>query len=241
MEIILLLGAWGVFILLGVYTYVQWKYDFLDLETVRKVWYLIFFLGSLIYLTKHPSSIFIDWKNYLVVLIIFVIVDSMIFLNLYFTKIGGGELIRYEKRLSETEKYFDWTSSKLENLETILNTYEFPSYTVDKEMFIQELEKFLQNYGVIESLNISLEKFNDYIRTVNKRRIIRVLRQKQTYFSSRDNLMVLPLTILDEEYVAIIETAKKDVEILKADAKIINIMLMFYVANTEIINEDNNN
>ncbi|SDZ68231.1 Toxin SpoIISA, type II toxin-antitoxin system [Evansella caseinilytica] len=57
-------GMWMVFILLCLYTYFSRKEEFEEKHknSVRKIWYLIYILGSMIYLTKNPNYLMINWK-----------------------------------------------------------------------------------------------------------------------------------------------------------------------------------
>ncbi len=125
-------------------------------RTIRKVWYLLFVAGCLVYITAHPNSLFTDWKHYLVVFVAFIIVDSMVFLNLYFSKLGGHELQQTEQAVSLTQESLDETKRKMANMSTVLNSYPFPEYNDSEEEYIQDFEDLLNMYAANESLVVDL-------------------------------------------------------------------------------------
>nr|WP_180994142.1 type II toxin-antitoxin system SpoIISA family toxin [Bacillus sp. Marseille-P3661] len=139
MEVFIIIGLWFVFALLALYTFLSWKNPDIvkERDTIRKTWYLIFVLGCLIYLSNEPNSLFTDLKNYLIVLVSFISVDSLVFFNLYFSKLGGHELKMTEKQIDATQRYLDLTNNKIGNMQIVLNTYEYPSYTRSKEEYVR--------------------------------------------------------------------------------------------------------
>jgi stage II sporulation protein SA len=238
---VLILGSWVVFILLIIYTVLSGldKEIIKDTDTIRKVWYLFFLFGCLVYMTFNPSSLFVEWKNYLITLIGFVIIDSLLFLNLYFSKFGGHELNSTKKQIDITEMHLDLTKYKIYNMEKVLNLYDYPSYTSNRDEYVQELENFFNEYAKLEQLYVDLLPYNtnaerDFInKEVPRAKVERKLKLRETYYSPNDKYMVVPLWILEEDYVAKVSTLSEDVKVYDIDVNVINMMLMVYILAIE--------
>ncbi|RLL48275.1 hypothetical protein D8M04_03100 [Oceanobacillus piezotolerans] len=246
MENFMLAGVWIVFLLLIIYTTLSWfKKDIVsNVDNIRKVWYLILILGCLIYLTNEPISLFTNWKNYLIVLVVFLIVDSLVFLNLYIVKLGGHELKVREKQVDETQGFLNVTNQKVNNMEKVVNSYEYPKYTRSKEEYVQGLENFFNEYAMLELLNIDIlpyrtEKEKEIVlENTPKGKVERVLSINKAYYSSKDNLMLMPLWVMDEDYVAKVSTNSEEVGIYDVDVNIINMLLMVYTLAVDIQIDD---
>ncbi|GAA0435547.1 hypothetical protein GCM10008983_10210 [Lentibacillus halophilus] len=243
MENFFIVGMWIIFFLLTCYIFIYWinREAVKDKDTIRKTWYLLYFFGVLVYLTAHPSSLFASWQNYLVVLIGFIVVDSLIFLSLYVSKLGGNELQVPEEQIERTENYWISASRKVENMEHVLNSYEYLRYTRNEEEYISELDNFLNNYGKKEWLSVDVlpyyteEHKDELLDSIQrpKSKVARVLDIGQTYFSTKDKLMLLPLFVLGQNYIAKVTTTIEDVEIQDIDGNIINMLLMTHVLAVE--------
>jgi len=235
LKIFFIYATWVVFALLVAYTYLSWKKPLLvekHNRTARKAWYLIFVMGCLVYISKHPNSLFTDWKNYLVLFVAFIIVDSMVFLNLYFSKLGGNEL-QTEQAVSETQESLDETKRKMENMSTVLNSYAFPEYNDTEEEYIQDFEDLLNMYAASESLVVDLLPFQTneeqeaVLEDTPKKKVSRLLKLRRTFYDSKDNLMLHPLVIIGKDYVAKVTTQGNN-KVTDVDAQVINILLVVY-------------
>ena len=248
LEKFFVVSLWVVFGLLASYTFLSWKKEnwVKNTDVIRKTWYLLYVLGCLIYLTKHPHSLFDDWKNYVIVLVAFIVIDSMVFLNLYFVKLGGHELKKTEKQVDRTQQFLDLTNNKVQNMEKVLNTYAYPSYTTSREAYIQELEEFFKTYADLESLHVDLLPYKSELEKNEvladtpkaKAKVARLLGLRRTYYSSKDNLMLLPLVVQGDDYVAKVTTTSETVDIIDTDANIFNILLMVYLLAVKGNNDD---
>nr|WP_102345841.1 type II toxin-antitoxin system SpoIISA family toxin [Bacillus sp. Marseille-P3661] len=68
----------------------------------------------------------------------------------------------------------------------------------------------------------------------SKAKVERLLNLRETYYSSKDNLMLMPLWVLNEDYVAKVTTMREDLEINDVDANVINMLLIVYTLAVEI-------
>src|SRR5690625_4775333 len=218
MEILLVYGSWFVFTLLISYTVISGiNEDWVEnTDIYRKSWYLIFLFGCLLYITYEPSSLFNDWKNYLIALVAFIVIDSLLFLNLYFTKLSGNELKATKRQIDKTQYYLSLTKQKIYNMEKVLNSYEYPGYTSSKEMYIQELDDFFNLYANKEKLYVDVLPYdketdrNEVLEGRLKAKIKRKLALNQTYYSSKDEYMLVPLAVGEESYIIYVCVFKHD-------------------------------
>ncbi|MFC4618898.1 type II toxin-antitoxin system SpoIISA family toxin [Camelliibacillus cellulosilyticus] len=235
MKILLIVVIWLVFALLAIYTGFAWvKPNALkNRHAIRKTWYLIFIFGCLIYISYDPPSLFNDWKSYLIVFVVFIIVDSMVFLNLYFSNIGGQQLEQTEQAVCATQESLDETKRKMGNLSNVLNSFAFPEYNDNEEEYIQDFEDLLNRYAAEEALVVDLlpytndEEKKQALEGTPENKARRLLSLRRTYYSSKDTLMLHPVILHDKEYVARVSTLG-DNKVTEVDAQVINIFLVVY-------------
>lgn len=190
-------------------------------------------MGCLIYISKHPNSLFTSWINFLIIFVAFIIVDSMVFLNLYFSKLGGHELQQTEQAVSLTQESLDETKRKMANMSTVLNSYAFPEYNESEEEYIQDFEDLLNTYAFKESLTIDLlpyqteEERDLVLEDTQKKKVKRVLNLRRTFYNPKDSLMLHPLEIIGKDYVAKVTTQAEN-KVTEVDAQVINIFLVVY-------------
>lgn len=80
----------------------------------------------------------------------------------------------------------------------------------------------------------------NYLKRINqsKARVKRSLRNYETYFSVNDTKMCIPITVLNEKYVAEVKSIISNSEVERIDGNIINILLVAYVL---VVEEPENN
>jgi stage II sporulation protein SA len=245
LEKLLIVSMWLVFVLLLVYTaftriHPVWIKK--NNGTIRKTWYLIFILGCLIFITINPHSLLSEWKNYLVVFVAFIIVDSMLFLNLYFSQIGGQQLSQAEQAVDVTQDTLDQTKRKLANLADVLNSFAFPQYTLTEEEYIQDFEDFIFQYAVKESLSVDVlpyateEEKSQAVEGTPEKKVHRILDLRRTYYHPTDKLMLQPFEIHQKEYVVRV-SAGEDSKVTDTDAQVINTLYVVY--SMMVGNQDN--
>lgn len=108
--------------------------------------------------------------------------------------------LRSFEQIEQAEKYLDSTSRKIESMKNLLNTFEFTRYTISREQYFSELERFLDEYGNEEGLNVQIFSYEaekdqeNYLKRINqsKARVKRSLRNYETYFSVNDTKMCIP-------------------------------------------------
>lgn len=238
MESFVIAGIWIIFIFLCIYTFLSWKNEEFDkhTSTIRKLWYLIFVLGCLIFLTKEPTTIFTDWNNYLVVLVAFIVIDSLLFLNLYVSKLGGQELNSAKFQVGITQEQLDAAITKTNHVPNILISFEFPMYNVDKVDYIYQLEQLLKRYGFQENLVIDIIPYGtpeeqEYLleNMGNLRnKVKRFLSQQNSLTSSKDNVALYPFTILDYPYVVQVQTIGENDRVTEIDGNAITTLVIAY-------------
>lgn len=234
------IGVWVIFSLLVVYVYLSGKKGKLDDYTgiLRKCWYMIFIFGSLVFLSVTGfERLFTNWENFLVVLIGFIIFDSLLFLELHFSKLGGQELKSARVQVGMTQEGLDATQRKMEHLPIILTTFEFTLYNLDEDTYIDQLEDFLNRYGDRENLVINLFPYNnEKEQELVLHNLIKKARGKANRFLSRgdsvslldDSLALYPFKLLDYVYVVQAETIGDNQIITKTDGTAISTLIVTY-------------
>ena len=239
MELFMIIGLWLLFIFLCIYAVLSWRKVNFEGEFTpffRKIWYLILIAGSLIVLTKDQMAIFTEWENFVIALVAFIIIDALLFLNLYVSKLAGHELTSTKVQVGVTQKELDDSISKSSRIPAILISYEFPMYTDNKEEYINQLESLLRTYGKAESFEISLlpygtedeqayllESLGNY-----KNRAERHLKRFTSLSLKKDTVALYPFMILDYPYVVLVESEDDENKISEVDGTAITSLVITY-------------
>ena len=242
LDWVIIIGMWIIFCLLGVFVFVSAKnenFDETHTLTIRRVWYLVFLLGCLIILSKEPAIIFSDWRKFLVVLIAFIIVDSVMFLNLYVSKLAGQKLQRTKRQVGVTQDKYDEDLGKTKIIPEILLSFGYPVYNGDKERYVNGLSELLVKYGQERNLIIDLypyrnpEEQDSLLENMGKEKdkVKRLLKSNQSFISSVDNLAIYPIIIFDESWVVQVQTSLSDQKVTTGDnVAILTLVTAYYLA-----------
>lgn len=145
------IAVWMIVACLGFYVFSVWRWEKRVKErifAIRKTWYIIYLLGAVIYWTKEPASIFTDWLNYLIVAIIFALVDAFVFLGSYLKRVGNNELATDTRELlEENNDLLNSYMNKLKSFQYLLKNEPIDIYYGDKEAYIAGIEKLLADYA----------------------------------------------------------------------------------------------
>jgi len=239
---------WFLFTLLSVYVYASAKSIKLNnyISTIRKTWYLVFLLGCSFFLTNDLGSLVNHWKEYLIVLVVFIVIDSLLFLELHVSKFGGQELKSSKIQIGQTQKQLDDFTKKSRHIPEILTSFDFPVYTRTKVGYIKKLNDLISEYGIRENLLVRLypyqnPKEKEYLLEILgklKEKARRHLEQLVIFFSPKDNIALLPIVILDYQYVVYIETYEEKEKILEIDGEAIMTLIIAYNLTVKTTNND---
>lgn len=204
---------------------------------VRKYWYLILILGFLVFITKNDiGTLFTHWKAYLIVLVVFIIIDSLLFLELHFTKIGGQELKSAKVQVGVTQVELESVERKVGLIPVVLTKFEFLLYTLDRELYVSQLEGFLNNYASEEGLIIDLLPYqteDEKSRVLDnlgrsQDRAKRFLMQNRSINLEKETLVLYPFRLYDHDYVVQIQTKNADSKVTDIDGTVITTLIMTY-------------
>ncbi|AQQ54062.1 type II toxin-antitoxin system SpoIISA family toxin [Planococcus lenghuensis] len=161
METFFIAGAWLCFLLIAAYVILAGRRDFRPetVSLIRKSWYGILLLGFLIYLTAEPNSLFEDWKNYVIVLVVFAFVDSFIFLGLYIKKAGSYELDAVTDAITEFSESKEEDYKSVKNVHALINSDAVIGYYTDEQNYLAGLQGMLQQYADLEDMDISFHPY----------------------------------------------------------------------------------
>ncbi|MDN4074091.1 type II toxin-antitoxin system SpoIISA family toxin [Fictibacillus terranigra] len=227
--------VWLIFLGIGAYLIYYWNDEDKaekKLDAIRKLWYVIYIFGALIYWTGKPQSIFTNWDNYLVVLVVFILIDAFIFLSLYLKKIGNNELARITRSVENNQMLLDDLRAKVNNALYILKTEGITAYYGNKEHYLYGLKLVLQSYVEKEGHSFTILPFetpqekNEALAAYTNASLIQsTLSRAEAYYNQEDNFAFYPFNIEDEIYVIKISSTAK---VSDVDGSLIGILLATY-------------
>ena len=234
--------VWLVFTALLVYIVFSWKGKInpTRLTSIRKTWYGIFLFGALVYWTDKPDSILVGWTNYLIVAVIFMLVDAFIFLSLYLKKVGNNELQSLPETINELSDKIGDNKEKIRITRGILLSDSIIGYYESNEDYLNGLKRIIQEYAAKERLVIN---FFSYSTTVEKEELMNRHKRKnflnidtqlnllETYYSNDSKLALYPFTLNDSVYVLEIRTTKS---ISEVDILLVDILINMFTLSSEL-------
>ena len=234
--------VWLVFTALLVYIIFSWKgkINATNLTSIRKTWYGIFLFGALVYWTDKPDSILVGWKNYLIVAVIFMLVDAFIFLSLYLKKVGNNELHSLPETINELSDKIGDNKEKIRITRGILLSDSIIGYYESNEDYLNGLKSIIQEYAAKERLII---EFFSYTTKFEKEELMNRHKRKnfinidtqlnllETYYSNDSKLALYPFTLNDSVYVLEIRTTKS---ISEVDILLVDILINMFTLSSEL-------
>ncbi|WP_269053316.1 type II toxin-antitoxin system SpoIISA family toxin [Sporosarcina sp. G11-34] len=246
---LLAIGVWIIFALLCLYVYHSrtGRNSEDSKSLIRRSWYLIYLFGFLVFITKNDiDTLFTHWKEYVIVLVVFIIIDALLFLELHFSKLGGQELKSARVQVGVTQKELDSVERKFGLIPVVLTSFEFVLYNVGRELYISQLEEFLNGYAKEEGLAVDLLPYNtedEQERVLSdlgksKDKAMRFLKQNRSIELEKQTLVLFPFKIFDYDYVVQIQTEYDDDKVTEVDGSVITTLIMTYdLAVIKIKNE----
>ncbi|KIL45359.1 type II toxin-antitoxin system SpoIISA family toxin [Jeotgalibacillus soli] len=228
--------VWAIFIGLVSYVFVFWKYEEKvndKLPAIRKIWYLLFILGSLVFWSFEPASIFTHWVHYFIVAVFFTMVDGFVFLSLYLRKFGGGELeAATQKTVERSHELIKDHIDKIKNVLFVLNRSDQFEKSSTHSQYLSGLQSVLQAYAEQEKLTIELFPFSSredrkqLLAGVKNHQLLRSkLHRAEIYYHEEDHAAYYPIGILTGKYVVKITSSSYVSEV---DCALIGILLASY-------------
>lgn len=242
MLIFIKILVWLVFTGLIFYIIFSWKgkINSTNLTSIRKTWYGIFLFGALVYWTDNPSSIIVDWKNYLIVSVIFMLVDAFIFLSLYLKKVGNNELHSLPETINELSDKIGDNKEKIRITRSILLSDSIIGYYESNEEYLEGLKRIIQEYAECERLII---EFFSYTTKLEKEELMNRHKRKnfinidtqlnllETYYSNDSKLALYPFTLNESVYVLEIRITRS---ISEVDILLVDILINMFTLSSEL-------
>jgi len=205
-------AVWIIVACLGFYVISVWLWEKKVKErmpVIRKTWYIIYVLGAVVYWTNKPDSIFTDWQNYLIVAVIFALVDAFVFLGSYLKRVGNNELATDTRELlEENSDLLNSHMNKLKSFQYLLKNEPIEIYYGNKEAYLAGIEKLLADFAEKVDMKISLCKYTteeekDYLleHYTDKALIHSRLDRREVYYDAEEKLALIPFSILEDDYV----------------------------------------
>lgn len=229
--------VWAVFICLMIYVIFSWRYKEAvsrRIEAIRKTWYAIFILGALIYWSFYPASIFTEWKNFMIIAIIFILVDMFVFLSMYISKIGDNELSYATKAVADSDKLLTDHREKVKNMFHLLKKEGIPEFYKTNQEYLAYLGILLQAYAMKEGMEVTVLPFKteqdknvvmDGFPRLNGTVMRATLEREDTYYNDEEKMAIQPVSILAEPYIIKIKSEKFVSEV---DCLLIALLIMVF-------------
>lgn len=198
---------------------------------IRKIWYLIYVFGALIYWTSDVTSIFTEWKNYLIVAILFICVDAFIFLNLYLRKAGTYEMDRLTQTVSQNDTLIEDNLTMAKNMLDFLSKEEIVGYYDTKEDYLLGLKNVMNQYASKEDMTVDIVPFTTSIEKQhildlypNKGSIRSKLDRGETVYKEKYALQLINLFEGENHLLKI----SGEREITEMDCTLLGLLLVMY-------------
>ncbi|MEC0385111.1 type II toxin-antitoxin system SpoIISA family toxin [Bacillus velezensis] len=204
--------VWTMAAALILYVYASWRYEAKVKEkmfAIRKTWYLLFVLGSMVYWTYDPESLFAAWRQYLIVAVCFALIDAFIFLSAYIKKLAGNELETDTREiLEENNEMLHSYLEKLKTYQYLLKNEPIHVYYGSTEAYAEGISRLLAAYA--EKMNVTAS-LCDYSAQSDKDRLTEHmpdtadvqsrLNRKDVYYDQKGRLVLIPFTVQNRHYV----------------------------------------
>lgn len=231
------------FLFLGLVFYVLWnstsEISKKALSNIRKAWFAIYLFGALVYWTTEPASIFNHWENYLIVAVVFLVVDAFIFLGLYLKKAGDYEFGIYADDVKELMDTLANYRDKVDKTHGLIVTKVHGEVHTTEENYLEKLQDLLQLYATAQNLLIDLypyettEEVNVLAERYRNHSYVKIesfLALNHTYYSEDAKLALFPIEF--QRKPMIIEV-RSPVAVSEVDLQLLDMLLNAYVASTE--------
>ncbi|WP_035329962.1 type II toxin-antitoxin system SpoIISA family toxin [Cytobacillus firmus] len=212
MLIFFKIAVWIIVACLGFYVISVWLWEKKvkeKMSVIRKTWYILYVLGAVIYWTNEPESIFNHWQNYLIVAIIFALVDAFVFLGSYLKRVGNNELATDTRDLlEENSDLLNSHMNKLKSFQYLLKNEPIDIYYGNEEAYLAGIEKLLADFADKVDMRTSLCKYTtqeekDHLleHYTDKALIHSRLDRREVYYDAEEKLALIPFSIFEEDYV----------------------------------------
>ncbi|WP_144390997.1 type II toxin-antitoxin system SpoIISA family toxin [Indiicoccus explosivorum] len=201
-------GAWLCFVLVGIFVVAagRGKVKPERVSLIRKIWYGILLLGFLLYITAHPSSLFEQWENYLIVLLIFAVADSFSFLGLYLKSAAGYELNQVTDVISELSESKAADVRSLKHVRQVMASDAVVGYFADEAAYLEGLKRMLGLYAELEGISIGFYSADDpeyatHFDGKDRPVIEASVKAKKTFYRDDSQLALFPIEFEGDPYV----------------------------------------
>ncbi|MGD6818348.1 type II toxin-antitoxin system SpoIISA family toxin [Metabacillus sp. 113a] len=213
--------VWIVLLLLLFYGAAHWIWEERvkkASESIRKTWYLLYLIGAVIYWTFFPVSLFTDWKNYLIVFAVFILIDAFVFLSMYIKKLGANELERHTKVLEENARLVQENNHRLKTFAGLLQNTSINLYQGGLPEYMQGLNELIQSFADKSDMTASFHPFDtdeekeQLLGVIERRGSVRsALDRDEIFYQPEIKNALIPIEIQGVTFVLKIRAAADEV------------------------------
>ncbi|AZB42727.1 stage II sporulation protein SA [Bacillus sp. FJAT-42376] len=187
-------------------------------ESIRKTWYLLYLLGAVIFWTIHPDSLFTEWKNYLIVFTVFILVDAFLFLGMYIKKLGVNELERHTEVLEENARLVQENNHRLKTFASLLQNVSINLYQGGLTEYMLGLNELIDSFAKKNDLSSSFHSFDtdeekeQLLGVIERKGSIRsALERNEIVYRPEEKSALIPIEIQSVTFVLKIKASADEI------------------------------
>ncbi|GIN10875.1 stage II sporulation protein SA [Shouchella clausii] len=204
--------VWLTVLGLGLYVFASWRWEEETkkrLPIIRRLWYAWFVAGAAFTWTFYPESIFTQWNHYLIIALLFVVVDAFVFLSAYVQRIGSnmftidtGQLIEANDQVLKAQQ------DRLKAFFRLLKSDSINVYYGGQRAYITGVREILARFADKTEIQASVFPFmtqgdKDHLLVHFKDRttVRATLERQDVYYGEKDKLVFIPVILQGENHV----------------------------------------
>ncbi|WP_059105726.1 type II toxin-antitoxin system SpoIISA family toxin [Shouchella shacheensis] len=204
--------VWVVLLALACFVFAYWKQEEMvrrKIRAIRKIWYTLFAAGAGLTWTVYPESLFERWHHYLIVAVLFVIVDAFVFLSAYVKRIGSdifsvdtGHLLEQNNQLLDTHQ------DKLKAFYRLLKDDPINVYYGGHRAYITGVKEIITQFAEktdtearVFPFSSSEEKAQLVEHYDDRATMNTTLERQEIYYADNEKVAFIPIILAGERHV----------------------------------------
>lgn len=240
----LLWFCWIVFIIMiGVFILFAWRKTTINnnIQVIRKLFFLLVFGGALVYWSMDPDVLFTDWRHYVIILGIYLVIDIFFLLGYTITKFGAAKVEPYAKTIEENAKVTFALRKKTKSAFQTVDGVKTLFFNTELE-YLGGLRDFLNGYARTQQFVITIFPFDDgkdkdeFYSVFNRRernQVIEQLRDDGVFFSEKGDRAFREFSLFGHKYILDIDAEAEGAYVEEADIFLLDTLILVHDMNAQ--------